>query len=172
MILEPQLSALINASSQNSELKIIAEKVLSNQRISIEDGIYLFKNANLSFLATLANYVREKKNGNYVYFNRNFHVEPTNICVYTCSFCAYSRLIKQREEGWELSIEQMMDIIKKYESYISSQGHVLKRQVNFFDVIDKIFYRNIKLHFTRIYLSKVHQLIYQPVQSLHVFVHI
>jgi aminodeoxyfutalosine synthase len=88
MISEPQLNALINASSQSSELKTIANKILANERISFEDGVYLFQHANLSYLATLANYVREKKNGNYVYFNRNFHVEPTNICVYTCSFCA------------------------------------------------------------------------------------
>ena len=89
MISEPQLSSLINASSQSAELKTIAHKVLANERISFEDGVYLFKHANLSYLATLANYIREKKNGNYVYFNRNFHVEPTNICVYTCSFCSY-----------------------------------------------------------------------------------
>jgi aminodeoxyfutalosine synthase len=142
MILEPQLSALINASSQSSELKTIANKILANERISFEDGVYLFQHANLSYLATLANYVREKKNGNYVYFNRNFHVEPTNICVYTCSFCAYSRLIKQREEGWELSIEQMMDIIKKYDEQEVTEVHITggvipKQDLNFYTTLFK-----------------------------------
>ena len=106
------------------ELKTIATKVLNQERISFDEGVYLYKHANLSYLGTLANYIRERKNKNYVFFNRNFHVEPTNICVYTCSFCAYSRLIKQREEGWELSIEQMMDIIKKYDGQAVTEVHI------------------------------------------------
>ena len=147
MISEPQLSSLINASSQSAELKTIAHKVLANERISFEDGVYLFKHANLSYLATLANYIREKKNGNYVYFNRNFHVEPTNICVYTCSFCAYSRLIKQREEGWELSIEQMMDIIKKYDEQEVTEVHITggvipKQDLNFYTTLFKTIKAN------------------------------
>ena len=74
MISNTQLSTLIDQSSQSSELKTIAHKVLNKERITFEDGVYLFENANLSYLATLANFVREQKNGNFVYFNRNFHV--------------------------------------------------------------------------------------------------
>jgi aminodeoxyfutalosine synthase len=118
-------NSIINQSNLlSSELKQIAQKVFNGSRISFDEGVYLFKYADLSFLGTLANFVREKKNKNYVYFNRNFHVEPTNICVYTCSFCAYSRLIKQREEGWELSINQMMDIIKKYDNQDVTEVHM------------------------------------------------
>ncbi len=165
MISEPKLNALINASSQNSELKIIAEKVLSNQRISFEDGVYLFKHANLSYLATLANYVREKKNGNYVYFNRNFHVEPTNICVYTCSFCAYSRLIKQREEGWELSIEQMMDIIKKYDEQEVTEVHITggvipKQDLIFYTTL----FKTIKAHRPNLHVKAL-----TPVECHYIF---
>jgi aminodeoxyfutalosine synthase len=82
------------------------------------------KMQSLDTLGVLAEYVKEKKSGNKVFFNRNFHVEPTNICVYTCSFCAYSRLIKNREEGWEMSIEQMMDIIKKYDDKNVTEVHI------------------------------------------------
>ena len=165
MISEPQLSALINASSQSSELKTIAHKVLANERISFEDGVYLFKHANLSYLATLANYVREKKNGNYVYFNRNFHVEPTNICVYTCSFCAYSRLIKQREEGWELSIEQMMDIIKKYDEQEVTEVHITggvipKQDLNFYTTL----FKTIKAHRPNLHVKAL-----TPVECHYIF---
>jgi aminodeoxyfutalosine synthase len=118
-------TSVINQSNLlSSELKQIAQKVFNGIRISFDEGVYLYKYANLSYLGALANFVREKKNQNYVYFNRNFHVEPTNICVYTCSFCAYSRLIKQREEGWELSINQMMDIIKKYDNQDVTEVHM------------------------------------------------
>lgn len=165
MILEPQLSALINASSQSSELKTIANKILANERISFEDGVYLFQHANLSYLATLANYVREKKNGNYVYFNRNFHLEPTNICVYTCSFCAYSRLIKQREEGWELSIEQMMDIIKKYDEQEVTEVHITggvipKQDLNFYTTL----FKTIKAHRPNLHVKAL-----TPVECHYIF---
>ena len=123
-MMENPLEIILSSRDVSSELKLIANKVFNQERISFEEGVYLFKHANLSYLGILANYIRERKNNNYVFFNRNFHVEPTNICVYTCSFCAYSRLIKQRDEGWELSIEQMMDIIKKYDEQEVTEVHI------------------------------------------------
>ena len=123
-IMENPHNLILESHLLSSELKTIATKVFKNERISFNDGVYLYRHASLSYLGTLANYIREQKNGNYVFFNRNFHVEPTNICVYTCSFCAYSRLIKQREEGWELSIEQMMNIIKKYDEQEVTEVHI------------------------------------------------
>ena len=82
-------------------LNSIADKILNNERITVEEGVLLYEKAELSLLGMLANYVREKKNGNVTYFNRNFHIEPTNVCVFTCNFCSYSRLYKHREEGRE-----------------------------------------------------------------------
>jgi len=114
----------ILSSNISDELKKIASKVFSGERIDVNEGIYLYENAELGYLGVLAEHVKEKKSGNKVFFNRNFHVEPTNICVYTCSFCAYSRLIKNREEGWEMSIEQMMDIIKKYDDKNVTEVHI------------------------------------------------
>lgn len=114
----------ILSSTINDELKKIATKVFSGQRIDVNEGIYLYEHAELGYLGVLAVYVKEKKSGNKVFFNRNFHVEPTNICVYTCSFCAYSRLIKNKEEGWEMSIEQMMEIIKKYDDKNVTEVHI------------------------------------------------
>lgn len=114
----------ILSSTINVELKKIATKVFSGQRIDVNEGIYLYEHAELGYLGVLAEYVKEKKSGNKVFFNRNFHVEPTNICVYTCSFCAYSRLIKNKEEGWEMSIEQMMEIIKKYDDKNVTEVHI------------------------------------------------
>lgn len=115
---------VIAASHISTQLKAIAHKVFKGERITFDEGVTLYKDGSLSFLGTLANYVREKKNANYVYFNRNFHVEPTNICVYSCAFCSYSRLIKNREEGWELSVEQILDIIKKYDGQPVTEVHM------------------------------------------------
>lgn len=124
MIMENPQEVITQSERIENELKAIANKVFAGERLSADEGIYLFEHGSLSYLGTLANFVREKKNKNLVYFNRNFHVEPTNICVYTCSFCAYSRLIKQRSEGWELSIGQMLDIIKQYDGKEVTEVHM------------------------------------------------
>ena len=115
---------IIASSHISPALKQIAQKVFRGERISFDEGVTLYKEGSLSFLGTLANFVREKKSGDKVFFNRNFHVEPTNICVYSCSFCSYSRLIKQREQGWELSVEQIMDLVKKYDGKEVTEVHI------------------------------------------------
>ena len=73
------------------DLRLIADKVDSNIRITPADGLFLFKNADLSVLGLLAGIVRRRHNGNFAYFNRNFHIEPTNICIYNCRFCSYHK---------------------------------------------------------------------------------
>ena len=115
---------LIQATSDRS-LKQIGEKVFQGTRITNEECIYLFEHASLPFVGTLANYIREKKHGDTTYFNRNFHIEPTNVCVYSCKFCSYSRLYAKREDGWELSIDQMVDIVKSYEGKAVTEVHIV-----------------------------------------------
>lgn len=119
------LDAIINNPKLKPELKDIANKVLQAERITAEEGIFLFENADLGYLGALANHIREKKHGNNTYFNRNFHLEPTNVCLYTCTFCSYSRLIKKREEGWEYTMDEMMDIIKKYDDQPVTEVHIV-----------------------------------------------
>ncbi len=104
-----------------AHLRAIAEKVFSGKRISFDEGITLYKEGELGFLGTLANFVREKKNGNYTYFNRNLHIEPTNLCVFDCKFCSYSRLLKQKgdAEAWEMSDEQMLNMVKNHKEDIT-----------------------------------------------------
>lgn len=109
----------------DSTLRQIGEKVLQGTRISNEECIYLFEHASLPFVGSLANYIRETKHGDTTYFNRNFHIEPTNVCVYSCKFCSYSRLYAKREDGWELSIDQMVDIVKSYDGKPVTEVHIV-----------------------------------------------
>ncbi len=139
--------SILTNSLYSDELKTIAKKIFNDERITFDEGVLLYKQAELGFLGTLANYVREKKNGNYVYFNHNFHVEPTNVCVYSCAFCSYSRLIKHRDQGWELSIQQIMDIIKKYDGQAVTEVHITggvvpKQDLAFYTEL----FRQIKKH--------------------------
>jgi aminodeoxyfutalosine synthase len=129
------------------ELKDIAEKVLHNQRITFDEGVLLYEKAELGYLGVLANYIREQKHGDKTYFNRNFHIEPTNLCVYDCKFCSYSRLLKQRADGWEYTMEEMLDIVKKYDDQPVTEVHIVGGVLPQYDVAfySELFSR-IKAH--------------------------
>jgi len=107
------------------ELQAIADKIYSGQRLSNQDALLLFEKADLPFVGALANHVREKLHGDKVYFNRNFHIEPTNVCVFSCNFCSYSRLYARRDDGWELSIDDMLNIVKKYDGQPVTEVHIV-----------------------------------------------
>ncbi len=139
-------------SINDTPLKNIGDKILAGERITPEEGLLLFEKAPLPYTGALANWVREQKHGNKTYFNRNFHIEPTNVCVFACKFCAYSRLYAHREEGWELSTEQMLDIVKSYDGKPVTEVHIVggvhpKMNLYFFiDLIEKIKAHRPNLH--------------------------
>lgn len=85
----------------------IAKKILDAKQINVDDCYYLYKKADTGFLALLATYVRHKKNKSKVFFIRNTHLEPSNICVYNCKFCSFndkSGILK----GWNHSYDTIM----------------------------------------------------------------
>ncbi|GEP97285.1 aminofutalosine synthase MqnE [Chitinophaga cymbidii] len=144
---QPGLETILAASTLDADLRRIANKVLKQERLTQEDGVTLFEKGDIGYLGALANHVRERKHGNKTYFNRNFHIEPTNVCVFTCKFCSYSRLYKNREEGWELSIDEMLDIVKKYDDQPVTEVHIVggvhpKMNLDFFTGL----MRKIKAH--------------------------
>lgn len=107
------------------ELRSVAEKIYRQERLTREDGVLLFQEAPLAFVGALANHVRERLHGDKVFFNRNFHIEPTNVCVFSCQFCSYSQLYAHREEGWELSLDDMLNIVKKYDNKPETEVHIV-----------------------------------------------
>lgn len=115
----------IPSNINDSVLNRVAAKVKAGERITNEECLALFERGSLAFTGALANYIREKKHGNRTYFNRNFHIEPTNVCVFSCKFCSYSRLYAHKEEGWELSIDQMLDIVKSYDGKPVTEVHIV-----------------------------------------------
>lgn len=133
-------------------LRSIAAKVLTGNRISDSDCLTLFEKGSLPFVGMLANHIREKLHGNKVYFNRNFHIEPTNVCVFSCKFCSYSRLYAHKEDGWELSIDEMLDLVKKYDGKPITEVHIVggvhpKMNLEYFiELIQKIHAHRPGLH--------------------------
>ena len=133
--------------TQSEELQNIGRKILAGDRISDENALLLFEKASLPYVGALANHVRERLHGDKTFFNRNFHIEPTNVCVFSCHFCSYSRLYAHREEGWELSVEQMMHIVRRYDGKPETEVHIVggvhpKMNLNFFAEL----LRSIKAH--------------------------
>ena len=116
---------LLQQNNLPGELTQIAEKVNAGERINDEEGLFLFEKASLGFVGTLANSIREKLHGNKTYFNRNFHIEPTNVCVFSCNFCSYSRVYAHRDEGWELTQQQMLDMVKSYDGKPITEVHIV-----------------------------------------------
>ena len=142
---------LIEQTADDS-LRSIATNVLSGNRISDNECLTLFEKGSLAFVGLLANHIREKLHGNKVYFNRNFHIEPTNVCVFSCKFCSYSRLYAHKEEGWELSIDEMLDLVKKYDGKPITEVHIVggvhpKMNLDYFiELIQKIHAHRPGLH--------------------------
>ncbi|MCP4437779.1 MAG: aminofutalosine synthase MqnE [Aureispira sp.] len=156
---------LLEDKTLNSTLQTIAQKVSKSERISDEDCLYLYEKAPLGYLGTLANYIREQKHGNQTFFNRNFHLEPTNVCIYTCTFCSYSRLIKKRSEGWEYTHEQMMDIIKQYDGQPVTEVHIVGGVLPQYDVE---FYSNL-FKAIRAHRPELHIKALTPVEFHYIF---
>lgn len=147
-----QLKSLKDLPGLNADMKAIAEKIEQEVRITPEEGLMLFEKGSLSTLGAMANYIRERKHGHYTYFNRNFHIEPTNVCVFSCKFCSYSRLYSKREEGWELSIDEMLDKVKAYDGQPITEVHIVggvhpKMDIHFFAaLLSKIKAHRPELH--------------------------
>jgi aminodeoxyfutalosine synthase len=89
-------------------LDSIREKVLAGRRLNLEDGLFLDDpKTPLHEVGALANLVRERLNGNRAYYNINSHLNPTNVCVYRCSFCAFRSDLRQ-PKGYVMSDEQIL----------------------------------------------------------------
>ncbi|PIF05287.1 MAG: aminofutalosine synthase MqnE [Draconibacterium sp.] len=127
---------LISISKLPVELKEIAQKVFDNESITTKDALTLYQCSNLPFLGILATEVKKRLSGNYVYFNQNFHFEPTNICIHHCKFCSYRRR-KGQKGAWECSIDDVIAEVKKFKAKGATEIHIVggvhpDRNVNYY----------------------------------------
>ena len=103
---------------------VIETKITENKRITPDEAISLFE-MDISSLGVLADKIKTRKHGKNVFFNKNFHIEPTNVCIYDCKFCSYSKAYKHKAEGWEKSKEEMLDIIHSYKGTEVTEVHIV-----------------------------------------------
>src|SRR5438105_4350633 len=107
-----------------ARLAEIRDKVEAGQRLSFDDGMYLEQHADLFSLGELANVVRERKNGRFAYYNVNTHLNPTNVCVYRCTFCAFRADLKS-PKGYLMSDAEILERAGEADRRGATELHVV-----------------------------------------------
>ncbi len=110
--------------SREARLGAIREKVEAGARLSFDDGLFLDEHADLFTLGELANRVRERKNGNQTYYNVNTHLNPTNVCVYRCTFCAFRADLKS-PKGYVMTDEEILERAAEAERRGATELHIV-----------------------------------------------
>jgi aminodeoxyfutalosine synthase len=109
-------------------LKKIEKKILACKRLAPDDALALFQSDDIFTIGRLANIAAERKNGKNAYFIQNHHINPTNICINRCKFCAFSRS-KGEKGAYELSIKEIINKLRAQMPVISSQKSVVRKKL-------------------------------------------
>jgi aminodeoxyfutalosine synthase len=115
---------MIQMNISNKLMSDIAAKVADGKRLSVKEGLALYQSDNPALLASLALQAKQRISGDKVFFNRNFHIEPTNICIFKCKFCSYRRNAGETD-AWDYSIEEMLNICRSYQGKSITEVHVV-----------------------------------------------
>lgn len=107
-----------------TDIQHIERKIRSGERITFNEGVFLDERADLLTLGRLANFVRERKNGNFAYYNTNIHLNPTNVCVYRCRFCAFRADLKA-EKAYEFTDDMLRARIREGRANGATEIHVV-----------------------------------------------
>lgn len=110
--------------SSESTLQSITKKVHSAERLSFEDGLFLESEVDVLTLGELANVVRERKNGNLAFYNTNIHLNPTNVCVYRCKFCAFRSDLKD-EKAYTFTDKMIRERVEEARRAGATEIHVV-----------------------------------------------
>lgn len=107
-----------------ARIQEITEKVYAGERLNLEEGVFLDREVDLLTLGELANSVREKKNGNYAYYNTNIHLNPTNVCVYRCRFCAFRSDLKS-DKAYVFTEQMIRERVREAQEAGATEIHVV-----------------------------------------------
>ena len=111
-------------SHADESIAAIGQKVIERQRLSADEGLTLFQSNDLGLVGALACYVKRQISGNQVFFNKNFHIEPTNICNYHCRFCSYSCHTGD-SDSWEKTVDDVVNVAKPYQKSDITEVHIV-----------------------------------------------
>jgi aminodeoxyfutalosine synthase len=104
------LSTLAHRALERDGLGGIRDKVMAGQRLDEAEALRLLEARDLAAIGALANHVRESRHGDLTFYNRNLHLNPTNVCVASCKFCSFARPDdKHASEGYTMSLDQAVE---------------------------------------------------------------
>ena len=150
-------------------MNTISQKVYRGERLTTEDGLRLLETNDILFLGQLADSVRRKKHGDSVYYSMNLNINPTNVCVLTCEFCAFARRPGE-EGGWTYSVEEIVNKVRQAAPCGLNEVHIVgglhpKLKLDYFEeLIRQIKEINPSIHvkaFTAVeidYFAKINHL--------------
>ncbi len=101
------------------------DKVRAGTRLSADDGLRLFQCPDVAAVGHLANIVRERLHGDLTWYNRNLHVNATNVCEASCIFCSFARLETGDPNAWTMSHDQALDRIKVLDDALVTEVHIV-----------------------------------------------
>ncbi len=108
----------------DSALRPVAEKVFAGEVLSLDDGVALYASRDLFSIGRMADLVRQRLHGKNVYYNRNRHINYTNVCALSCKFCSFYR--KRGEEGaYEMPVEQVVSTARKAADSGATEVHIV-----------------------------------------------
>ncbi len=117
----PATAILTNLKGQIGQ---IAGKISRSERITPDEGVWLFEHAETAELGILASQVKKKLSSDKVFFNRNFHIEPTNICIHNCLFCSYRRRVNDAE-AWEFGLDDISELAASHANDNITEVHIV-----------------------------------------------
>ena len=106
------------------DLRKISGKIVSGERITTDEGITLFNSNEIALLGVLASSAKNSINGKKIFFNRNFHIEPTNICIYNCKFCSYKKPAGS-PDSWDHAPGKIMKIVRSFDNKPVTEVHIV-----------------------------------------------
>ncbi len=134
--IEAVLANLAEVPPRDPALVPVAEKVLAGERLTLADGLALYRTPDVPTLMRLADLVRRRKVGAKAYYVHSLRLSQTNVCYVGCTFCGFQR--KFGEDGvWDYDLEDVWAYVDQYwhpdltEIHISS-GHHPKRDWSYY----------------------------------------
>jgi aminodeoxyfutalosine synthase len=119
------LSTVARRALDRAGLGPIADQVLAEERLSFEDGVRLFESNELAAIGALANAVRERRHGDLTWFNRNLHINATNVCEANCIFCSFSRLKTGDPAAYTMRLDEVVGRVRGLRGQFVTEIHTV-----------------------------------------------
>ncbi|MBX2797176.1 MAG: aminofutalosine synthase MqnE [Myxococcales bacterium] len=119
------LSPASERAVDRAGLQAIAAKVLASERLSFDDGLTLLESSELAAVGALANLARERRHGDLTWFNRNLHINATNVCEASCIFCSFARLKTGDPAAYTMSLEEAVGRLRALRHQFVTEVHIV-----------------------------------------------